>query len=502
VAAIETFAVLRNEAANPPRSRALGITTEGVFLFLLVAGLAWVPFWFGSNRLIAWGINAVVFPGLAALYEISILLRGTPHPVSIRRIRPPALLFAGAASWALLQNATWVPAGWQHPIWQLASEVLDRPVAGSISVEPSLSTVALLRLITAASVFWLALQLGRDPWRARLLIWSVVGISAVYAAVGIFALGFMPNGRLFADLMPLKVVSSTFVNQNHYVTFAGLGFISAIGLILRLYRRQLGRTGHLLRLKVAALIGTTGREGALPLMLAFVILTGLLLSGSRGGIIATGFGLLALFALNVRRGKRSLRHEALLLIFVALAVGAVFVAFSDVFIGRVGEHGMYEQGRLHAFLVTILSILTAPILGFGYGTFSAAFPMFHDESVSVWGFWDKAHNTYLETFQGLGLLFGGMLIACVVALAWQCFKGAKTRQRDATIPAIAASVSVLVGMHALVDFSLQIQAVTLTYMAILGVGVAQASDDLPPGRPSTSFARSTSRLFHWSEHAR
>jgi O-antigen ligase len=502
VAWTQSFDLVRNEAANPPRSQALGITTEWVFFGLLVAGLAWVPFWFGSNRLIAWGINAVTFPALAALYELSLLLRGAPHPVAIRRIRLPAALFAATATWILLQNATWIPASWQHPIWQLASEVVGRPVAGSISVDRSLTTVALLRLITAASVFWLALQLGRDAGRARLLIWSVVGISALYSAVGIFALGFMPNGRVFAELAALKFVSSTFVNQNHYVTFAGIGFISAIGLILRLYRRQLVRTGHLLRLKIAALIDTTGSKGALPLTLAFVILTGLLLSGSRGGIIATGLGFLVLLALSVRRERQSLRHEALLLIFATVVVGAVFIGFSDVFVGRVGERGLYEEGRSRVFSVTISSILTSPLLGFGYGTFSAAFPMFHDESVDMWVFWDKAHNTYLETFQGLGLLFGGMLIATVVILVWDCLKGARTRQRDATIPAIAASVSFLVGMHALVDFSLQIQAVTLTYMAILGAGVAQARDDLPSDRTSDQGTHLISRLSQWSEHTR
>jgi hypothetical protein len=105
--------------------------------------------------------------------------------------------------------------------------------------------------------------------------------------------------------------------------------------------------------------------------------------------------------------------------------------------------------------------------------------MFHDKSVNVWIFWDMASNTYLEELQGLGLLFGTMLIASVVVLVWDCLKGARTRQRDATIPAIAASVSFLVGAHALVESSLQIQAVTLTYMAILGAGVAQARDEFP-----------------------
>ena len=99
--------------------------------------------------------------------------------------------------------------------------------------------------------------------------------------------------------------------------------------------------------------------------------------------------------------------------------------------------------------------------------------------MSVWPLWDRAHNTYLEVFQGLGLLFGAMLIASVVIFVWDCLKGARTRLRDATIPAIAASVSFLVGAHALADFSLQVQAVALTYMAVLGAGVAQARDAAP-----------------------
>src|SRR6266446_5265143 len=189
----------RSGPANPLRSRAFGITTDGVFFALFVGGLAWVPFWLGSNRPIAWGINAVVFPGLAALYELSLLIRGVPHPVAIRRIGLSVILFAAAAVWILVQNATWTPTVWRHPIWQLASEVLGRPVAGSISIDRDLTAIALLRLMTAASTFWLALQLCGDAARARWLIWSVVGISAAYAVVGLVALGFLPGSRVFAE---------------------------------------------------------------------------------------------------------------------------------------------------------------------------------------------------------------------------------------------------------------------------------------------------------------
>src|SRR6266536_1674738 len=99
--ATEIFDPARSEAANPRYGQAVGVSTESAFFVLFVVGLAWVPFWIGSNRPIAWGINGCFFPGLAALYEFSLLIRGAPHPVPVRHIRLSAVLFAGAAVWAL-----------------------------------------------------------------------------------------------------------------------------------------------------------------------------------------------------------------------------------------------------------------------------------------------------------------------------------------------------------------------------------------------------------------
>jgi hypothetical protein len=478
--AIEQSVVGRNWAARLARSRALSITVEDAIFVLFVGGLAWVPYWLGSNRLIAWGINAVLFAGLAAVYELSLLIRGAPHPVPIKRIRLAAILFGIVFVWIVLQNATWMPTIWQHPIWQLTSDVLSWPVAGSISVDRDLTAIALLRLLTAASTFWLALQLSRDATRARLLIWAVVGISACYAAVGLFALGVMPSGRVFPEFGKNKFTTSTFVNQNNFVIFAGIGLIAAVATILKLYRRAFDQTANLMRLKIAMMVRMTGTSGAIPLALTAVILASLLLTGSRGGIISAAFGLCVLFILNAARKTRSRWNEALLVCVAALFVAIAFVGFGDVVIGRIVDKGLYDAGRPAVLMVTLKSILSAPLLGFGYGTFLAAFPMFRDDSIGgIWLVWDKAHDTYIEIFQGLGLFFGAILIGCVAILVWDCLKGARTRKRDATIPAVAASVSFLVGVNAFADFSLQIQAVTLTYMAILGAGVAQATDPRP-----------------------
>jgi O-antigen ligase len=127
-----------------------------------------------------------------------------------------------------------------------------------------------------------------------------------------------------------------------------------------------------------------------------------------------------------------------------------------------------------AYTITMGSILNVPMLGHGYGTFADVFPIFRDQSVSTWGKWAQAHNTYLEVFQGLGLLFGSMLVACVIMLVLRCVKGAMARQESEEIPCVAVSVGFLLGVQALVDFSLQMQAIAITFMAVLGAGVAQS----------------------------
>jgi hypothetical protein len=74
--------------------------------------------------------------------------------------------------------------------------------------------------------------------------------------------------------------------------------------------------------------------------------------------------------------------------------------------------------------------------------------------------------------------------------------GASVRHEQDIIPSVAASTAVLAGMHALADFSLQVQAVALTFVPLLGAGVAQ-SDELfaPPSRLADDIERESS-IFH------
>ncbi|MBI1203308.1 MAG: hypothetical protein GC182_12420 [Rhodopseudomonas sp.] len=447
---------------------------DDAIFWAFMAGLAWVPFWFGSNVLLAWGINALVFPGLALFFEVPVLIGKRPHPVAVGRVAVPALMFAIVAIWIVAQNVVWLPPAVQNPIWQKAADALAAPLAGSISVSRDLSAQALVRLVTAASVFWLALQFGRSGERANRIVVGIAAIGVVYAAYGLIAYAATPGYVLwFKSELNAGYVASTFYNRNNFGTYAGIVVILIFGLLLRLYRVRLHHIGPG-RLRVAAFIETTGRSGAIHICGLFIVLTALLLTASRGAIVSTAFAGFVMMAMAFGRSRTQAIDQRDILFFLIFVIATIFAAFGDAILGRIGEQGFSDESRMAVYRLTVDSIWQRPLLGYGYGTFADVFPMFRDRTTGVSGEWVMAHNSYLEVLQGLGLVFGACLIVCVGALVARCLKGARMRKVNATLPAVAASVGCLVAVNAFVDFSLQIQAVTLTFMALLGVGVAQA----------------------------
>jgi O-Antigen ligase len=177
-------------------------------------------------------------------------------------------------------------------------------------------------------------------------------------------------------------------------------------------------------------------------------------------------------ARHSRAGRAPKSWRLLILGFVV--IGGTALLFSTALVDKITRAGLFDSNRLAMYRVTLRSILDRPLFGWGYGTFIDVFPMYRDGSIGGSGTWSQAHNTYLEAVQGLGVVFGSIFAALIALLLFHCFRGAAMRRENATVPRLAVAVGILVGTHALVDFSLQIQAVTLTVAALLGAGLAQA----------------------------
>ena len=455
------------------RAQSIGDAIDQAVFIALIGGLAWAPLWLGSNRVLAWGLNGLIFPGMLVLYELSRLLLDRPHAVSMRRIAVPAALFAGVVAWIGVQMSLVAPPAITHPIWTLAGQALDAPVSPSISVNRQASALALLRLATDASVFWLALQLGRQPQRAYLLLRSVSAIVAAYAAFGLIATAFLAGAIPFLDGPSPGLVRSTFVNKNTFAAYAGMGLIVTTALIAQLYRGEDMGSGGPALYRLGRLIDATIRSGWTLIASGLIILVALLGTGSRGGVLAAALGVATAIVLSGSRQKRMAQHIKPIAA-MTLVLAAALVFFGDIFVGRIAASGLDDATRAAVYAIMARSILDAPLTGLGYGTFADVFPLYRDQSISTIGVWDKAHNTYLEVWQGLGLVFGTALMAIVVWQVARCLIGAIRRRRDAESSIAAFCVGLLLAVHSLVDFSLQIQSVSLTFMALLGAGVAQS----------------------------
>jgi len=448
---------------------------DGTLFVGFVALLAWTPLWFGSNLPLAWGVNAVGFGGLAVLYEIGLLATLRRHPVALRRIWFPALAFAGVCAWSLIQVSSFVPTGNHHPIWQMARETLASDLPGSISVNRDDTIVALLRFVTCGLAFWLALHLCRQAARAHRLAQSIAIIGGFYAIYGVIAFYLFPRTLFWFDKPAYSdSVTSSFVNPNSYATYAGLGLTAALALAtsLFLHRGDLRSAG--VGRKIAQFIALIVGPAGLWIACASIVGAALILTGSRGGCFATLGGLLTFLLLAGVRGRDNAAASGFGLLMVGLAIGAAFFNFCDFLADRLTAQGLASDDRLAVYGLTWRSIADAPLLGFGDGTFQEIFPMYRDNTVDFWGVWDKAHNSYLELLQGLGVPAALLFLAAIALLAGRCVFAALTRRNSVTAPLAASAATVIVALHAFVDFSMQIEAVALTWVALLGAGVAQS----------------------------
>jgi hypothetical protein len=438
-----------------------------LFLMLLVV-LSPLPL--GSNREWAWTLCSAV----AALLTLAwVATRGWRREEAARFVHPSiVVLFLGACAWVLLQSAAWVPAAWKHPLWLQASGVLGVPLSGQISLAGEDGWTALLRLLGYALVFFLAFQLALERSRARAMLGWLVAAGLVYGVFGLVVFWGGESPRwLFGDTVLLPDLRSTFINRNHYATWQGLTLLCAIGLFYLRMSHAHGRP-YAMPDDRATSVENWILKAWIPLTVMLLMVTALVLTHSRGGFIATLLATVVLLLLLDSRSQVK-RTSARALVLSALAVCSLaFYLTSEVLLDRLERTDITTEERVIVFENVQHGISENPWLGFGYGTFADSFRLYDRIESPV--HYDRAHNTWLENLFELGVPAALALFSAIAGLTLTCLKGVRRRHRDWAYPAVGAAASVLVGTHALLDFSLQIPAVAILYACIMGIGCAQA----------------------------
>jgi O-antigen ligase len=275
-------------------------------------------------------------------------------------------------------------------------------------------------------------------------------------------------------------LTASFVNRNTAGTFFGVALLVNLGLLFY-YLRNI-RVRSFAKKAFALDIGWRDKHGLLlwQALFCLIVAVALFLTQSRGAVGASFVGAVAGVILATMRPVTADKSSGQLgewrryaTIFAAfVVVVGLFALFAGRSVYRMEEQGAGDE-RWCSFASTIQAIKDHPIFGTGFGAFQDVFPAYRSSDCGgIRGVWDRAHNFFLEGYLGLGFPFAVCVLVGYAALAGVCIRGMRNRHSLRFIPIMGAAAVVLISLHSMVDFSLQIPGVNVYFAAMMASTVS------------------------------
>lgn len=440
------------------------------YCLLLVVFLS--PFPYAANLTWAWGLCSLLIAIIGIMWAVhTIFLSKTTYLPLLKANSDIIIAFFIVVAWIIFQTSSFF-TNLHHPLWNITGNN-----SSFISLTPSDSLAYLTRLLSYALVFWLALFYSMDVYKARLVLYGLMIVGFIYAIYGLIIYLGDFKMVLWRTMPDMNSLSSTFINRNHFATFAGLGLLCSLALIheATTVSARYNRGGNIgLQRFIENLIIRTW----FPLLAFIVIGSALILTHSRGGFLSSVLGLVVLLlALNSHSKTRNTYILSLFITIIAVG-GIIFYVSSDGLLERLDNQGLTDPLRELNYQLTWNAIVSNPYLGFGLGSFEEVFPLY--KTMAMAGSFtqpyliDYAHNSYLETIFELGFPAALLLFYCFLRLAIICLRGVFIRKKHRIYSSVGLAASCLIAAHAYVDFSLQIPAIAYTYALLMGASCAQS----------------------------
>ena len=437
---------------------------------LVAFAMVGAPFLFGSTE-----------PAVIAFW--CVILGAGLLLCDIRSLRPSHYALLGGVAIAVaaytfvlheqLALMPWIAT--PHPLWSEVAEILVEPLRPSVAIawnQPWFSIgsplIALLALTSGIIV-------GADrlsAWRLfRIAAWS----GAAYALYALAAFLIEPTKVLWREKQAHEhVLTGTFLNRNTAAAFFGACSILWILLILEELRKLVHRDQSRLSEAIRSMLSERPRSFAASIVMLLLCLAAMFLTSSRAGVVLSLGALL--IAVSIFLG-RILQARTNIFIVIAVVAACLFVLMQIMAPGlgaRFEGVGVSDEARFATYRSTLNMIANQPWLGTGLGTFELAYPAYRSGEISMWGTWNRTHNTLLEIASDLGLP-----IAVLVAVGWMTiililFRGSLRRRRDVALPIAGLAIALLSVTHSLIDFSLQIPGFAVICCVIVGVGLSQS----------------------------
>ena len=460
----------------PPYNRYMHETTpllQRVLFWLFIAWVVWLPLPIGSNRPLWVGIALAAGMAILALWLCGWIAGHLSAPRAVRRSRWPLAVMVLFLAWQLGQM--YLPGAlaseWVQNAYQQAGVQ-----SHSLTADASESAAALRHSVLAATAFLLTLLLVPGLRDLHRLLWTLVWVGVVMAVVAGITVMEGADVRILGVAMSSgSVASGSFINRNHFANYLVLALSAGIGLLISMQTRSHG--GHWrarLRGWAATLLGPKAR---LRVFLGLMVVS-LVLTRSRMGNTSFFLSLLVAgaLALVLIRG----RSRPLMLLIASLVAIDIFIVGTWFGVEQVVDRIqntvtvteeaviINEKGRMEANREALEIISQAPVTGMGGGTWFIAFT-----SWRAWdhGFFDHAHNDYLEFAVEFGIPATLLLGVFVLLSLRRCLKQLASRRHPLVLGSAFACLMAIIAVatHALVEFNLHIPANAATFMILLAL---------------------------------
>lgn len=414
------------------------VSLDGIAEFALIAVLAYTVVWQGGKSLVA-------------VWLVSFLAGAL------------TLLDAWTSRGQKEKGAN----GWMW--WGLILFVLLTVVSFTLSLTRNYGLDEVFATLAQALIFfWTVRHVSRRPVFASRMLRTLSVALIVACAIGIPVYVLQPVSRFVGSFFNYRFHTDYWPNA-----WAELVLLLWPMLLWTLFWRQDGRQRG---------------SGYLKASLLGLVLGCLLLSFSRGGVIAfAGQGLLAAALILPRLPRTSLKRVILLALVSLAAACIVFAGFNQMrsrfhavesvarkatFSSDEGASSVSERAQFWRQALE----LTVQHPWFGWGPYSFRFVQPHLQK-NVLATSDHPHNVFLKFAMERGVLVSLLFLAVLGMVFVRGIRSAIAKKFSGTAPMDALLVVAIAGIvvHNLIDYNLQFMGIALPFWVGVGIIVAHGS---------------------------
>ena len=332
-------------------------------------------------------------------------------------------------------------------------EVAGFSVWNTISADPYQTRFFALQMLALTACLALFYRYACGERRTRVLIYTILAVAIASAVFGIVRHTTQHDIGFVLPLLRPNQGYGQFINKNHFAYLMEMAFGLGLGL---------------------AIAGGVKRE---RLLIYFALLlpiwTALVLSNSRGGILAMLVQIVVATLFLMSRQSAALKAVLVIVLVVGILLGTLWLGgdrLASNFEAATNELSTTRAGasRNEIWRATLKMFAAHPILGVGLGGYWIGITTYHDASGLMTP--QEAHNDYLELLSSGGVIGFAIGIWFVVAVV-------RAARQNMNIERLGAILGIVgVAAHSLLDFGLHILANAIVFLALIMIATTKRSD--------------------------